>query len=280
MKKLKMLGVAFAFMVFCTMGANAANINFSENSDNGKVTITHSLTKELKYQWVKVDAATYKANVSSLKTIVDELKPLYTAFQDAKAPLAASKAAFDKANSDYKAAIDKDPTSAETTKAREAASKAYNDYMTLVDKANAAIGTYNDKVKVFNEDVKKIAKYDDTKWQTVAGNDIAFDGTGYVNEDAAVLWIKSNETGTEDFNGKIYLWDGTKLSAEIDCNKSEEPVTPKPENPTPNTPTEEGNKTTNPKTGYALPVAAGIVVLAGGAVAVVLANKKKLFKQI
>lgn len=36
----------------------------------------------------------------------------------------------------------------------------------------------------------------------------------------------------------------------------------------------------NPKTGFALPITIGIIIIGGGAIAIMVANKKKLFKQI
>lgn len=280
MKKLKMFGLALVTMMFCTLGVSAANITFSENSVGGKVTITHSLTKDLKYQWIKVDAATYSAKAPALKAIVNELKPLYTAFTDAKKPLADAKAKYDTANSNYQTEKAKDANSDATKKAREEVAQAYNEYIAVVDSVNAAANTYNAKAKEFNAAIAEVAPYEGSKWQAVSGNQIDFDNTGYVNEDAAVLWIQSNENGTPEYDGKIYLYDGTNLAAQIDCNKTIEPETPKPENPVPETPKEEGKTTENPKTGYALPIAAGLVVLGAGGVVVVLANKKKLFKQI
>lgn len=377
MKKLKMFGVALFTMLFCTVGASAASISFSENSENGNITITHNLQEQLQYQWVHVDDEVYQGVEAKLKGIVAEIKTAQTAVSAEKVKVDAAISKYNAANEKYQAEKAKDSNSEATKLARIEVANAYTEYENVMSVWQTEYDKYNAKVDEFNSEVAKIAPINNSNWKNVTSNTIAFDNTGYAQADAAVIWVKTN-AGNES---KIYLYQESdqSLRAEVDCpvirkfcevdngkyygkngdevtkevydrecgvvekkvckvedgkyyglegNEVTEDVYKKEcEQTNPTCKVEDGkyfdkdgnevteeeyNKSclickvedgkyygkdgkevtkeeydkscsqavTNPKTGYALPIAAGLVVLGAGAVVITLAHKKKLFKQI
>jgi len=203
MKKLKVLCFTILATFLCVLNVDAKQVNTAENSSGGSIAITHDLTGELKYQWVHVDHDVYMGKESQLKGLVQEINSLAD---------------------DYNAQAEKVRKAIEayeTALGAGASRPELGVYYAAVENENAILeqkkAAYDAKEDEFNDVVERIASMG-TTWQTVNGNSIPFDGTGYTQADAAVLWINTGDAD-RPYESSIYMYEESdgSLKKEVNC---------------------------------------------------------------
>lgn len=203
MKKLKVLCFTILATFLCVLNVDAKQVDTAENSSGGNIAITHNLTGELKYQWVHVEYSDYTAKETQLKGLVTEINSLASDYN-------AQAEKVRKAIEEYETALGAGASRTEL-----------GVYYAAVENENAILeqkkAAYDAKEDEFNSIVESIAPRGNT-WQPVNGNSIPFDGTGYTQADAAVLWINTGDA-ERPYESSIYMYDETdgSLKKEVNC---------------------------------------------------------------
>lgn len=205
MKKIKMLCLSIMMLFVCTLGANAASLSFSENSTGKKIDIS-PIKAGYKYQWVHVNYTDYTGAEASLKAMVTEIKSLADVYN-------AATNEYNSSAAEYASLV----SAGNLTRPEQ--KELYNEKIdTPKKKVDAAKKAYDEKCDEFYAMIEAIAPRNESNWTDLTTSPIPFDSTGYVQADAAVIWVDTNSE-EHRYEAKIYMYEENtgELKAEVDC---------------------------------------------------------------